>query len=107
MTALSTVPGGTSLYVLGLDGKVWSNFFPPPDRPTEWDGWWPLCVSALPLLVARAPGDTAHRVLSGQPAKSALIGTGTRITSGPAGRIVDLPGISGERFRFYAARPSN
>lgn len=29
VTALSTVPGGTSLYVTGFDGKVWSTYFDP------------------------------------------------------------------------------
>ena len=45
--AVSATPGGTSLYVIGLDegrggGRVWSKFFPDPDHPTQWTGWFPL-----------------------------------------------------------------
>jgi hypothetical protein len=47
VTAISTRPGGTSLYLVGLDegqggGRVWSKFFPDPDHPTQWTGWFPL-----------------------------------------------------------------
>jgi Beta-L-arabinofuranosidase, GH127 catalytic domain len=56
VTALSTVPGGTSLYVLGLDRKVWTNFFPAPDRPGEWDGWWPLVFPAYTSWLPMLPG---------------------------------------------------
>jgi Domain of unknown function (DUF1929) len=41
VTAISTRPGATSLYVVGLDegkggGRVWSKFFPDPDNPNQW-----------------------------------------------------------------------
>jgi DUF1680 family protein len=47
VTAISTVPGGTSLYIGGLDeggggGRVWSKFFPDPDHRNQWTGWFAL-----------------------------------------------------------------
>jgi hypothetical protein len=48
VTALSTVPGGTSLYIVGLDGKVWTNFFPAADGP-RWSGWFPLGDNVFPV----------------------------------------------------------
>jgi hypothetical protein len=47
VTAISTTPGGTSLYLVGLDeghggGRVWSKYFPDPDHPNRWTGWFPL-----------------------------------------------------------------
>ena len=47
VTAISTTPGGSSLYVVGLDeghggGRVWSQFFPDPNNPGHWTGWFPL-----------------------------------------------------------------
>jgi hypothetical protein len=53
VTALSTVPGGTSLYVVGLDGKVWTNFFPAGDE-LRWSGWTAL-------------GDNVFRIIGGLP----------------------------------------
>jgi hypothetical protein len=45
--AVSTEPGGTSLFVVGLDeghggGRVWTNSFPDPAHPNQWVGWRPL-----------------------------------------------------------------
>src|SRR4051794_38361684 len=48
VTALSTVPGGTSLYVLGVDNSVWTNWFPAVDRPGEWQGWAKLGDNVFP-----------------------------------------------------------
>ena len=47
VAAVSTVPGGTSLFVVGLDdehggGRVWTNSFPDPGHPNQWVGWRPL-----------------------------------------------------------------
>jgi hypothetical protein len=56
VTALSTVPGGTSLYLLGFDRNVWTNFFPAPDRPHEWDGWWPLLFPPYISWLPAPPG---------------------------------------------------
>jgi hypothetical protein len=44
ITALSTVPGGTSLHVLGFDNKVWTNWFPAINHPDQWQGWQALTV---------------------------------------------------------------
>jgi hypothetical protein len=50
VSALSTTAGGTSLYVQGLDRKIWTNVFPSPDHPGEWEGWWPVLPSYLSWL---------------------------------------------------------
>ena len=42
VTALSTGPGATSLYIIGADGQVWTKFYPAPQHPGEWTGWIPL-----------------------------------------------------------------
>ena len=47
VAAVSTAPGGTSLFVVGLDeghggGRVWTNSFPDPAHPNQWVGWRPL-----------------------------------------------------------------
>ena len=40
VTALSLAPGATSLYLMGLDGQIWGNFFPQGGQ--SWSGWfWP------------------------------------------------------------------
>jgi hypothetical protein len=64
VTALSTVLGGTSLYVLGFDGQVWSRFFPDPVRQGEWSAWFPLgpnvfCTSSPVTALSTAPGGTS------------------------------------------------
>ena len=52
ITALSTKPNGTSLYVLGFDGQVWSTFFDPqnlgPARRGGWQHWFPLGPNVFP-----------------------------------------------------------
>jgi hypothetical protein len=46
ITALSTGPGATSLYVvrskLGDANKVWTKFFPDSDNPGKWTDWFDL-----------------------------------------------------------------
>jgi len=41
--------GAVSLYVIGIDGRVWSNFWPAP-RPgsTDWNGWFPIGENTFP-----------------------------------------------------------
>ena len=41
--------GAVSLYVVGIDGRVWSNFWPAP-RPgsTDWNGWFPIGENTFP-----------------------------------------------------------
>ena len=68
VTALSTVPGGTSLYVVGLDGKVWTNFFPAADGSPRWNGWFPLADNVFPArstvtALSTVPGGTSLYVL--------------------------------------------
>ena len=48
VTALSTRPGGTSLFVIGFDGQVWSRFFPDPSHPNDWSSWFPLGPNVFP-----------------------------------------------------------
>ncbi len=42
VSALSTRPGGTSLFVVGKDEQVWSQFFPDPTKSGQWSDWFPL-----------------------------------------------------------------
>jgi hypothetical protein len=42
VTAISTKAGGTSLFVVGFDGRVWANFFDPDTSPADWSGWFPI-----------------------------------------------------------------
>ncbi|MQB02063.1 MAG: DUF1929 domain-containing protein, partial [Actinobacteria bacterium] len=48
IAAISTVPGETSLFVLGLDGRVWSNGFTPGPGITDWGGWRPIGDNTFP-----------------------------------------------------------
>ena len=44
--------GATSLYLIGLDGKVWSNFWPteePLRRQNKWAGWFPVGDKTFPI----------------------------------------------------------
>src|SRR5260370_38754336 len=40
VTAVSTGPGGTSLYTLPHNGSVWSKYFPDTKRPGQWTDWF-------------------------------------------------------------------
>ena len=67
VTALSPSLDATSLYVVGLDGQVWSNFFPSDGR-AEWSGWFALGPNTFPLrakvsAVNTGPGETSLFVL--------------------------------------------
>lgn len=42
IAALSTVPGGTSLFTIGPDGGVYTNAFDPRLPNANWTGWLPL-----------------------------------------------------------------
>jgi hypothetical protein len=64
VAALSLAEGETSLYVMGLDGRVWSNFFPRPDRRPEWFGWFPIDPNVFPAhtrvaALSTTPGGTS------------------------------------------------
>jgi hypothetical protein len=48
ITALSLSHGATSLYLVGLDGQIWSNFFPSENGP-EWSGWFALGPNTFPI----------------------------------------------------------
>ena len=48
LIALRTWPGATSLYIIGLDGQVWTKFFPAPDKPNQWSDWTPLGPNVFP-----------------------------------------------------------
>jgi hypothetical protein len=71
ITALSTVPGGTSLYVIGPDGQVWTNFFPDINNNPQWNGWSnrPLGPNVFPsgsvvtALSNRGQGSTSLYVI--------------------------------------------
>jgi hypothetical protein len=69
VTAISTQPGGTSLYVVGLDnegrggGRVWTKAF--PDQGNQWGAWRPLGDNVF------APGSRVS-VVSGGPGQTSL-----------------------------------
>jgi len=68
VSAVSTRTGDTALYVVGLDGKVWSKFFPDPSRPGNWTPWFKQGENSFPLgstvtAVSSGPGATSLYVL--------------------------------------------
>ena len=68
IATLSTARGGTSLYVVDLDGKVSANFFPPPDAAPQWSGWFALGEKGFPsgstvTALSTRPGGTSLYVL--------------------------------------------
>lgn len=42
ITAVSTVDGGVSLFAIGQDDAVWSNFYDPRVANPKWSGWFSL-----------------------------------------------------------------
>jgi hypothetical protein len=42
-----TDEGAVSLYVVGIDGKVWSNFWP-AGNTVDWNGWFPIGANVFP-----------------------------------------------------------
>ncbi|MBW4662568.1 MAG: hypothetical protein KME15_28320 [Drouetiella hepatica Uher 2000/2452] len=64
VSAISTVPGGTSLFVIGLDGQVWSQYFDPRQENPVWSGWFPLGGQASSLsAISTVPGGTSLFVI--------------------------------------------
>jgi hypothetical protein len=66
VTALSTKPGGTSLFILGLDGRVWSTFFD-PENP-GWQPWFAIGANTFPAgakvtALSTKPGGTSLFIL--------------------------------------------
>ena len=68
VTAVSSAPGATSLYVIGLDneglggGKVYTKFFPDAAHPGDWSDWFQLGGNVFPVgaqvtALSTAPGD--------------------------------------------------
>src|SRR5262249_15715421 len=43
-----SVEGAVSLYVIGADGQVWSNFWPAPGS-SNWSGWFPIGPNTFPV----------------------------------------------------------
>ena len=41
--------GAVSLYIIGLDGKVWSNFWPSAAGSIQWSGWFPVGNNNFPI----------------------------------------------------------
>jgi uncharacterized protein len=90
VTAISTRSSGTSLYVLGTDGKVWTNYFPDREKPGEWTGWYALAPEKT------FPTGTTITAVTTRPGGTSLfaIGPDDKVwsTYWPAG---DPPGWSG------------
>jgi hypothetical protein len=47
--------GAVSLYVIGSDGKVWSNFWPVAKGSFAWNGWFPVGNNTFPIYVRTGP----------------------------------------------------
>jgi hypothetical protein len=68
VTALSLVPGATSLYVIGLDGRVWSNFYPSLNKTGGWFGWFPIgpnvfALDSVVTAISAGPNETSLYVI--------------------------------------------
>jgi hypothetical protein len=74
VSALSIRLGKTSLYVAVFDGNVWTNFFPAPDRPREWDGWWLLAFPAYISWLPATAGLRAAPFTRDNPLRASQIG---------------------------------
>jgi hypothetical protein len=46
--SISTTEGGTSLFVIGIDGKVWSTFFDPRQQNPSWQPWFAIHDNVFP-----------------------------------------------------------
>ena len=69
VSALSNTSGATSLYVAGLDGQVWTNFYPAADGSSKWNGWLALGPNVFPTdatvsVVSTAPGATSLYIVA-------------------------------------------
>jgi hypothetical protein len=49
-----TDEGAVSLYLIGIDGKVWSNFWP-AGNTVNWNGWFPIGGNVFPTYVRVQP----------------------------------------------------
>ena len=72
VAAISTGPGGTSLFVTGFDSQIWSTYFDPrrPGPPDHggWQPWFPLGPNVFPApstitAISTAPGATSLYIL--------------------------------------------
>jgi hypothetical protein len=43
--------GAVSLFMPGLDGKVWSAFWPAKAGSTEWSDWFPIGKNTFPVVI--------------------------------------------------------
>src|SRR5260370_255995 len=65
VAAISTVPGGTSLFLVDLDGAVQSSFFDPQLAQPKWSDWFRLSdagkapPSAPVAAISTIPGGTS------------------------------------------------
>src|SRR4030095_8381094 len=68
VTALVCRPNEQSLYVLGFDLKVSTNFLPAADGTARWNGWFPLGDNVFPdrsrvSALSTVPGGTSLYLL--------------------------------------------
>lgn len=75
MTALSTVPGGTSLFTSGYDGNIWSNYFDPRTTAKWQEKWFSLGGAEV---FGRTTGAAGTRItaISTMPGGTSLYGVG-------------------------------
>jgi hypothetical protein len=48
VSAVSSLPGAASLFVVGLDGRIWSKFYDPRIADAKWSDWFPLGDNTFP-----------------------------------------------------------
>jgi hypothetical protein len=46
-----SLDGAVSLYAPGLDGRVWSAFWPKTAGSTDWSGWFPIGDNSFQVVV--------------------------------------------------------
>ena len=64
VSAVSSLPGATSLFVVGLDGRIWSKFYDPRIADAKWSDWFPLGDNTFPptsvvTAISGVPGGVA------------------------------------------------
>jgi len=90
IAAVSSLPGATSLFVVGLDGRIWSKYFDPRIADANWSDWFSLGDNTFPQT-------SMVTAISGVPAGVALfvIGHDRKVWSQYYDPRVETPAWSG------------
>jgi transposase len=94
-------------YFAGLDISMDETHICVVDRDgaVVYEGKSASTAEAIADKLSEAPG--CHRIVFETGRMAPILFHGLSQLGLPVVCVVDLPGICGERFRFYAARPSN